>query len=204
MRYLFTSIAFIFTIVIKIDKYNNVSTNVANFDANIFIIFFIIYVMNTFTILYNHLRNNNIVTNLKDFANKSGYDYIYLSKMKNGKHDVSSIFIDKINSIFGTEFDFNEISERSGEYGQSDIETTIIRHSKGQPGILFYDLDFLGGNGVVFDGGDRRPDYVLDIPEFNGCTAFRIYGDSMEPRIKSGSMVFAKKIENWKEVIEYG
>ena len=46
--------------------------------------------------------------------------------------------------------------------------------------------------------------YTMDIPEFAGTTSFRSYGDSMEPIIKSGSIVFATKIEDWASHLEYG
>lgn len=67
-----------------------------------------------------------------------------------------------------------------------------------------YEIDFMGGLGSALELGTTNPDYYVEIPEFNGCTAFRIFGNSMEPLIKSGSLVFAKKIDNWKEYIELG
>ncbi|MBD3583287.1 helix-turn-helix domain-containing protein [Flavobacterium selenitireducens] len=49
-----------------------------------------------------------------------------------------------------------------------------------------------------------RPDYFMDIPEFAGCTAFRTYSDSMESKIKSGSILFGTNIEAWRQHLEYG
>jgi phage repressor protein C with HTH and peptisase S24 domain len=71
-------------------------------------------------------------------------------------------------------------------------------------GVPFYDVDFIAGELETFDNQTVVPEYYMDIPEFNGCTAFRAYSDSMEKIIKSGSILFGTKIENWFEHLEYG
>lgn len=78
------------------------------------------------------------------------------------------------------------------------------RHQTGT--IKFYDTNFAAGNDVEFydDLNSITPAYTMDIPEFAGCTAFRTYNDSMEPLIKSGDILFATKIEDWEDGLEYG
>lgn len=71
-------------------------------------------------------------------------------------------------------------------------------------GVPFYDVDFIAGELETFDNQSITPEYYMDIPEFKGCTAFRAYSDSMEKTIKSGSILFGTKIENWFEHLEYG
>ena len=71
--------------------------------------------------------------------------------------------------------------------------------------IPYYDKDFIAG--TVFETVESQisvPDYYMDVPEFRGCTAFRAYSDSMEGIIKSGSVLFGTKVEEWREYLEYG
>lgn len=72
--------------------------------------------------------------------------------------------------------------------------------------IVFTNADFSAGTSIEFydDTQMIQSAYTMDIPEFKGTVAFRAYGDSMEPTIKSGSIVFATKIEDWNSHLEYG
>lgn len=70
--------------------------------------------------------------------------------------------------------------------------------------VAYYDVDFTAGEGFASMVSEHRPTYNMDIPGFGGCIAFNVYGDSMEPRLKSGSVVFGRKIEEWREHLEYG
>lgn len=71
--------------------------------------------------------------------------------------------------------------------------------------VLFFDVDFAAGDIEFYDNASGiKPAYTMDIPDFNGCTAFRTYGDSMEKLIKSGSIIFGTKIEDWHSHLEYG
>lgn len=71
--------------------------------------------------------------------------------------------------------------------------------------VKFYDVDFAAGDVEFYeDSNSILPAYEMDIPEFAGCTAFRTYGDSMEPAIKSGSILFGTRVEDWQSHLEYG
>jgi phage repressor protein C with HTH and peptisase S24 domain len=71
--------------------------------------------------------------------------------------------------------------------------------------VPFYDVDFAAGSVAFYDDPNQaKVAYKMDIPDFTGCIAFRAYGDSMMPLITSGSMVFATKVDNWSEHLEYG
>lgn len=73
--------------------------------------------------------------------------------------------------------------------------------------VKFIDVDFLAGNTSIefYDDNNMvEVAYEMDIPEFAGCTAFRAYSDSMEPLIKSGSILFGTKIEDWNDHLEFG
>ena len=72
--------------------------------------------------------------------------------------------------------------------------------------INFYEADFAASNDIEFfdDESNIKPAYTMDIPEFAGCVAFRTYSDSMAPLIKGGDILFASKVDEWQEGLEYG
>lgn len=70
--------------------------------------------------------------------------------------------------------------------------------------VPYYGVDFTAGTAVAtFDDQTIQPEYYMDIPDFRGCKAFRAYSDSMEPLIKSGSILFGTKLVD-PMCIEYG
>lgn len=83
---------------------------------------------------------------------------------------------------------------------ESALELSLEKQSQLIP---YYDVDFAAG-AVEMYNDPAQVSYYLDVPEFNGCTAFKVYGDSMYPKIANGTMVFAKKLDSWHEHIEYG
>lgn len=72
--------------------------------------------------------------------------------------------------------------------------------------IKFYEADFAASRDIEFfdDEATITPAYTMDIPEFAGCIAFRTYSDSMAPLIKGGDILFATKVEDWQDGLEYG
>lgn len=71
--------------------------------------------------------------------------------------------------------------------------------------IPFYDVDFGAGDIEFYNGHTNiQAAYMMDIPEFSGCTAFRTYGDSMEKLIRSGDILFGTRVEDWQSHLEYG
>ena len=81
----------------------------------------------------------------------------------------------------------------------------LPKNTKGSTQVPFYDVDFAAGNDIeMFESDHIQPAYYMDVPEFSGCSAFRAYSDSMEGVIKSGCVLFATKVLNWNEHLEYG
>lgn len=71
--------------------------------------------------------------------------------------------------------------------------------------VPFYDVDFAAGDIEMFDDANAiQPAYMMDIPEFSGCTAFRVFSNSMESLINSGSILFGTKVTRWNDHLEYG
>lgn len=111
-------------------------------------------------------------------------------------------FLTKVKTILNIDPNFRE-----KQVVQPHGELVNIRQNKRKNNALipFYNADFMAGNAELFyDDGTIYPEYYMDVPEFAGCTAFRAYSDSMEKIIKSGNVLFAVKIEDWKSHLEYG
>jgi phage repressor protein C with HTH and peptisase S24 domain len=98
----------------------------------------------------------------------------------------------------------NVLRENTADYIKSPIAKRLTK-PKPQGLIQFYDVDFSAGDIEFYeDNFTIKPAYTMDIPEFNGCTAFRTYNNSMEKLIYSGDIVFATKEESWQDGLEYG
>lgn len=80
-----------------------------------------------------------------------------------------------------------------------------VRNRGGGKPVKYYDTDFAAGSHIIFyEDNIESPAYEMNIPAFAGCIAFNVFGDSMESLIKSGSIVFGRKLEDWRSYIEYG
>ena len=156
--------------------------------------------------------------NASEFSSKLGYNSpekiyrIFRNKGENENKPSFDILADISNMFENINIDWiitgkgdmikninHVVNEREGIY--------IVKknHSKDKVPVPYYDIDFAAGNDIAFiDDNTVHPSYYMDIPEFSGCTAFRVYSDSMEKLIKSGSIVFSTKIEQWLNCIEYG
>lgn len=141
---------------------------------------------------------------LKNRIRGAGYTYddiaikLGTSKQNIANHitreDVSDAFISRVKAYFPDIFSDTE-----------NVNLPITHNNKGIGELIpFYDIDFVAGDSPVFFEDNIKPDYYVDIPDFKGCIAFKIHGDSMYPKIKSGMMLLAKKDYNWREYLEYG
>lgn len=125
-----------------------------------------------------------------------------VSSYLNGNIKASENFLEKFANFYKVDIDL--LKDTSIE---SDIEITKFtnKKSKNDKLVPFYDIDFAAGNALTLvDNTQVTPDYYMDVPEFSGCTAFRAYSDSMEKLIKSGSILFGTKVEEWQIHLEYG
>lgn len=113
--------------------------------------------------------------------------------------------------------DYNKIKIAFADYFDTNVsreglEKNLVKAPKGRLNkrvgeglVKFYDTDFAAGDIAFYeDNNTITPAYEMDIPEFAGCTAFRTYGDSMEPAIKSGSILFGTIVNDWQSHLEYG
>lgn len=126
-----------------------------------------------------------------------------VSSYLNGNIKASEKFLDKFANFYNIGIDLLRDSSES-----SSLEITKFTNkqsNKKDKLVPFYDIDFAAGNSLTMvDNTQVAPDYYMDVPEFSGCTAFRAYSDSMEKLIKSGSILFGTKVEEWQIHLEYG
>lgn len=96
------------------------------------------------------------------------------------------------------------ILQVSGELHKAP-EGRFPKRTNGNELIKFYDTDFaMGQIDFIDDVNSIKPAYVMDIPEFAGCTAFRGYSESMMPLITPGAILFGMRIEEWRSHLEPG
>lgn len=108
------------------------------------------------------------------------------------------------NRIYGPDKEVMMVSEPTATYGEDLVNKTNYKSKKSEL-IPYYDVDFIAGNSFeTVESTKTFPDYMMDIPEFSGCVAFRAYSDSMNNLIKSGNILFATKVESWLEHLEFG
>ncbi|RKS00465.1 LexA family transcriptional regulator [Flavobacterium sp. 102] len=153
----------------------------------------------------NSLEFDNSVTQI---ANDLKYSKGTVSSYLNGKIKASKNFIEEFANFYRIEKE--ELIDEKPLPVPLDSEIVKSKsgdQSKKHSGMLvpFYDIDFSAGADIAtVDNVQVTPDYYMDVPEFSGCTAFRAYSDSMERLIKSGSILFGTKVEEWLLHLEYG
>ena len=142
----------------------------------------------------------------RDFADKIGITRELITKMESGKLAVS-----KSTQVLVEDFLKSEKNHHPGLVGEISSNGIVTRNplltsaEKGAGEVPYYDVDFVAGNGIAFyEDNVERPAYTMQIPGYAGCVAFPSYGDSMERLIKGGSILFGRKLEDWKSYLEYG
>lgn len=151
------------------------------------------------------MKFDNPVTQI---SNDLQYSKGTVSSYLNGKIKASKNFIYDFANFYKLEkedlIDAKTVSVPiNAEIVKSNKNEALKKHV----GLLvpFYDIDFSAGADIsTIDNTQVQPDYYMDVPEFSGCTAFRAYSDSMEKLIKSGSILFGTKVDEWNIHLEYG
>jgi phage repressor protein C with HTH and peptisase S24 domain len=174
-------------------------------------------------------KNSNIFDRILEVAESEGYKSINdfainglkyrssekLNRLKDSAKQPSVSLLQDISNRFekysldwlitGSGKRLKKTEEISGNYVLAP--TGRLPRKSTQEGRLvpFYDVDFAAGDIEFYsDNTSILPAYTMDVPEFSGCTAFRTYGDSMEPAIRSGSILFGTRLEDWQSHLEYG
>jgi len=139
--------------------------------------------------------------NVKDVERATGIPADRMYKWTKGKGKPKFEDLEKLKGIMEIGISSDSIAQEPNiDYG------VATKNKVNKAGLIpFYNADFIAGNAELYYVDETiYPEYYMDVPEFSGSTAFRAFGDSMEPRIKSGNILFGTKLENWKSHLEFG
>ncbi len=84
--------------------------------------------------------------------------------------------------------------------------TRLINSASNPPsGVPFYNKPIANAAAnCLVDVTEEQPDFRIDFRPFNDCTFYRpVFGESMQPKLRSGDIVACKRIEN-RDVILFG
>lgn len=164
--------------------------------------------MSDFKVDENGLLFREAVKKLKlrfpvaDIVRETGYEKGNISSFLSGKKPVPTTFL----QLFSEKFHINNINEFVNASSGIQEVNKLTNYKPNKDGLIpFYDVDFVAGNAFeTVETQTVTPEYYMDIPDFRGCTAFRAYSDSMEGIIKSGSVLFGTKVDEWQACLEFG
>lgn len=73
-------------------------------------------------------------------------------------------------------------------------------------GRPYYNVDFIGGFDIVLNDTTILPDYNIDFAPLNkpGVMWCNITGNSMYPKLTSGSVIAIKEVDDWVNYITFG
>lgn len=168
------------------------------------------------------LESIKTVTGLtqEQIADRIGYERPYLSQAKKRPSDklknvLLKEFHVELENLTLQEPDINTYKRQtktatSNKHQEQDLTENqnlymriMKKFEKFQP-IPVFDVDIAASNLELYDDKSAIPEDFYYIPEFSGCRAFNVYSDSMEPLIPKGSRIFARKIDDWQMVLEFG
>jgi hypothetical protein len=140
--------------------------------------------------------NQRTIGKALGYSNESSF-----SQVVNGKVSLPSDFFERVYKLH-PDIENYANSLKNDESIKKINPTVEIKETVLIP---FFGVDFMNGKEGVFGGENlENPEYYLDIPDFRGCIAFRSHWDCADKLIKVGSILFVRKIEDWKSHLEYG
>ena len=73
-----------------------------------------------------------------------------------------------------------------------------------EPGIPFYNIDFMGGFLDAYNDTTIVESYI-SVPGYNNASCWcSVSGNSMSPKIDSGDMIALKQINDWQNYVNFG
>lgn len=122
----------------------------------------------SFNDMYIKLKFDKKITNLKDFSLKSGYNYTYLSELKNKKKPLKHEFVRNINKIFSESFELLEKNNLQNEILSEPIETYSKIESKNDLADSIFKLiqnneKLIDNNTKLVDTNAKLSMYVIEL-----------------------------------------
>jgi len=119
-----------------------------------------------------------------------------LKAYDNGDEDVPDDILEAFENLFQRiENEYNEIEEQD-----DTLPVLITDEMVSNVKVPFYEVDFTGGFTSPEMFYEVKPSFVISSPSFAGADfACVLIGNSMSRRIKNGSVIGLKKIEEWWE-----
>lgn len=119
-----------------------------------------------------------------------------LKAYDNGSKEMSDDILEAFESLF--ERIENEYNER--EEDNISIPVLITDDMVSNVKVPFYEVDFAGGFTSPDMFSEVKPSFIISSPSFSGADfACVLTGNSMSRRIKNGSVIGLKKINEWWE-----
>mgnify|MGYP000955152804 FL=1 len=119
-----------------------------------------------------------------------------LKAYDNGSKEMPDDILEAFENLF--ERIENEYNER--EEDNTSIPVLITDDMVSNVKVPFYEVDFAGGFTSPEMFSEVRPSFVISSPSFSGADfACVLTGNSMSRRIKNGSVIGLKKINEWWE-----
>lgn len=149
----------------------------------------------TFTEYLLYLKKSNKVKSLKDLAQKSGYNYTYLSQVKNGIKVYTEEMQSKLFSIFGQPLVYNAEPIKSAEIYKPKIQGNVIYvpHEAS--------AGFAQGNNNPLTNKELEVWTLPFLPYM--AYAFKVSGESMKRTLRNDEMVFVEQQSLW-DFSEFG
>nr|DAD70585.1 MAG TPA: LexA-like protein [Siphoviridae sp. ctvod4] len=119
-----------------------------------------------------------------------------LKAYDNGDEDVPDDILEAFENLFQRiENEYNESDEQD-----DTLPVLITDEMVSNVKVPFYEVDFTGGFTSPEMFYEVKPSFVISSPSFAGADfACVLIGNSMSRRIKNGSVIGLKKIEEWWE-----
>jgi len=119
-----------------------------------------------------------------------------LKAYDNGDEDVPDDILEAFENLFQRiENEYNDIEEQD-----DTLPVLITDEMVSNVKVPFYEVDFTGGFTSPEMFSEVKPSFVISSPSFAGADfACVLIGNSMSRRIKNGSVIGLKKIEEWWE-----